>query len=568
LQGWSISKKLLLLVGGAAGTALGAVLIFSFLLYRSSSGARELAALANTKGAATFALVDLAAKTQGIVQRLAREKDPDAIEALLKQKEALTADARTRLEQASAQGTEVEAGFTALVKINDEVINVLLHGEYARSQEMLIERSNPAFEKLLASITHFREETQHNLDQQTQKTLAQTATVAVAVALLVAVAAFLTVGLGLFLRRSIVITLARVVERLKDVAQGEGDLTQRLEIESHDEVGELASWFNLFMEKLQHAIGQVAANTQRLASASEEISSGASQQAAGAETQKDQTQQVATAMHEMGGTIMEVTKSATVAAGAAREAAETARRGGTIVSDTVEKMRHIAETVSKSADKVGLLGRNSDQIGEIVSVIDDIAEQTNLLALNAAIEAARAGEQGRGFAVVADEVRKLAERTSRATKEITAMIKNIQNETRAAVNAMQSGTQQVELGLKSTSQAGDALQSIIRKSEEVGDMITQIAGACSQQASATEQINTNVSQISRISTESATGSLQSAKACHELSNLALDLQNIVAQFKLAAANGHRLGSHGPAPQIAGRMDDRAPLVLEHNPAKN
>ncbi len=560
----TISRKLSLLVLGAAGTAIGVVLIFSALLYHSTTSAREITSLGNTKSSATFALVDLAAKTQGIVQRLAREKDPDAIESLLKQRESLTAEARTRLEQASAQGTEVESELTQLVRVNEEVINVLLRGDYARSQEMLIERSNPAFEKLLASITQLREDEQRQIEEQTAGTLSQTARWAGAAAVMVAIGACLIVGLGLLLRRSIVGALTRVIERFKDVAEGEGDLTQRLEIESRDEVGELASWFNLFMDKLQHAIAQVAANTHRLASASEEISSGASQQAAGAETQKDQTQLVATAMNEMGSTIFEVTQSATRAADAAREAAETAQRGGEIVNDTVAKMHRIAETVSKSADKVGQLGRNSNQIGEIVSVIDDIAEQTNLLALNAAIEAARAGEQGRGFAVVADEVRKLAERTTQATKEITEMVKNIQNETSAAVDAMQSGTQQVELGLKSTSEAGDSLQRIIHKSRHVGDMISQIATACSQQASATEQINSNVSQISKISLESAAGSLQSARACQELSNLALDLQNIVGQFKLEA----RGGSEGFFnTQASGRAASQAPLLLGRSPAK-
>ncbi len=536
--------------------ALGAVLILGLLLYRSSAAARDLATLANTRGAATFALVDQAAKAQSIVQRLVREKDPDAIEALLKQKETLLADARTRLDEARAKGSEVESGFAALVKTNDEVIDVLLRGEYARSQEMLIERSNPAFESLVAAITRFREASQRAVDEQTSAALNQNAAVATLLGLLVAVGVGVTIAFGLYLRRSIIQALSRVIERLKDVAQGEGDLTQRLEIDSRDETGELASWFNLFMDKLQYTIGHVAANTQRLASASEEISSGANQQASGAETQKNQTQQVATAMHEMGGTISQVTQSATRAAEAAREAAHTARQGGAIVDDTVTNMRRIAETVSQSAEKVGQLGRNSDQIGEIVSVIDDIAEQTNLLALNAAIEAARAGEQGRGFAVVADEVRKLAERTSTATKEITEMIKTIQAETRAAVDAMQSGTQQVERGLKSTSQAGDSLHAIIQKSEEVGDMISQIATACSQQASATEQINGNVSQISRISMETAIGSQQSARACQELSNLALDLQNVVAQFKLER-NGN---GNGPRPLRGG--NERKPLILE------
>ena len=263
-------------------------------------------------------------------------------------------------------------------------------------------------------------------------------------------------------------------------------------------------------------------------------------------------------MQEMSSTVQQVSDNSNKAAEASRKAAETARNGGSIVEDTLSKMRAIADSVGQTARKVQEFGKSSNQIGEIIGVIDDIADQTNLLALNAAIEAARAGEQGRGFAVVADEVRKLAERTSKATKEITQMIQNIQTETKSAVEAMQSGTKQVELGVESTTKAGSSLHDIIKTSEEVGNMVMLIATAATEQASATEEINSNIEQIAKITQETATGANESAKAVHELSNLATELHSIVSKFRIdgnrssSRRASRNMESHGPSLGAAGR----------------
>jgi methyl-accepting chemotaxis protein len=353
--------------------------------------------------------------------------------------------------------------------------------------------------------------------------------------------------LGGWISRSIVSTIQPLIQSLQYMAQG--DLSHRIESEriegkGKDEIAEVGRLFNVSTDKLRELIAQLADTAQRVAGASEEISSSANSQAQGAESQKDETRQVATAMQEMSATVTQVADHAHKAAEAARQASETARQGGKIVEETLSKMRAIAGSVGQTARQVQELGSRSDQIGEIIGVIDEIAGQTNLLALNAAIEAARAGEQGRGFAVVADEVRKLAERTSKATKEIAQMIKSIQGETKSAVKAMQEGTNQVEQGLVTTAQAGAALDEIIQMAQQVGEMVVHIATAAQQQSGATEEVSGNMEQISRISQDTAAGAQQTAKACHDLSGLALDLQSMVGQFKLTNGNGNGNGANG------------------------
>ncbi len=338
-------------------------------------------------------------------------------------------------------------------------------------------------------------------------------------------------GLALFISRMIGNPLREAAERIK-AAEADGDLRIQLDARSRDEVGQIAASFNSFMQKLHDAMAMVAGSAEQVASASEEISSSATQMAQSAETQQNQSTQVATAMQEMSSTVLQVSDNCNKASDNARKTADAARQGGRVVQETVGTMRGIAQSSSATAQKIEELGRNSDQIGQIVGVIDDIADQTNLLALNAAIEAARAGEQGRGFAVVADEVRKLAERTTKATKEIAQMIKTIQEETHNAVQAMQAGTKEIDQGVSTTEKAGTSLDEIIKAAEQVGDMITHIATAATQQSSATEQVNGNMDQITKLIRESASGTQQAAKACQDLSNLALDLQNMVSRFKV------------------------------------
>jgi methyl-accepting chemotaxis protein len=235
-------------------------------------------------------------------------------------------------------------------------------------------------------------------------------------------------------------------------------------------------------------------------------------------------------MKEMVGSVQNVSDDSNHASVSANNAVEIARQGGLIVNEALVAMRTIAETVTATARKIEELGKNSDQIGRIVAVINEIAGQTNLLALNAAIEAARAGDQGRGFAVVAGEVRRLAERTTKATKEVGQMIETVQKVTKQAVEQMKAGTTQVEAGVATTSKAGASLEEIIAAAQNVGNMITRISGTACQQGDAAQQINANVEEIAKLTSHSAEDAQQSTNSCDHLSKLAVSLKEIVHQF--------------------------------------
>ncbi len=332
-------------------------------------------------------------------------------------------------------------------------------------------------------------------------------------------------------------TIQEIVERVRETESimeqlSSGDLTARMVGDYKGNYKRLQSYTNNLGESLHRIIQEVRDAVSATASASSEISSSTEEMAAGSEEQSQQTSEVAGAIEEMTKTILENTQNASQANEASKNAGNIAKEGGKIVSATIDGMTRIAEVVKRSAQTVQQLGKSSEEIGNIIQVIDDIADQTNLLALNAAIEAARAGEQGRGFAVVADEVRKLAERTTKATKEIASMIRQIQNDTQGAVSSMKEGTQEVEAGKSLADQAGDSLRQIIEGADNVVSIITQVAAASEEQSSASEQISKNIEAISSVTEQSTAGVQQIAKAAGDLNRLTNNLENLVGKFKI------------------------------------
>ncbi len=323
-----------------------------------------------------------------------------------------------------------------------------------------------------------------------------------------------------------------------------GDLTVVLSHDSEDDIGRLFQGFSYAADNIRTMVVNVSEAVQTTASSTAEIAASIEEMSTGASQQSEQAGNVAAAVMEMTSNIIDSNRAMALAVDKARTAGGSAKHGGEVVVQTIEGMNRIADVVQKSATTVQELGRSSEEIGEIVQVINDIADQTNLLALNAAIEAARAGEQGRGFAVVADEVRKLAERTAEATKQIGTMIKRIQRETAGAVSAMKLGTEEVENGKKLADKAGDSLKEIITVSEDVQMIISQLAGASAQQETTSEDIARNIQNISLVASESNRAIEQVAHATDDLSRLTMILQDLLSKFntETVASSGNQLGA--------------------------
>ncbi|QCI12815.1 methyl-accepting chemotaxis protein [Pseudomonas putida] len=332
--------------------------------------------------------------------------------------------------------------------------------------------------------------------------------------------------------RSVTRPILGVASMLKDIASGEGDLTRRLDYDKQDELGELASWFNRFLDKLQPIIAEVKRSVQDARGTADRSSVIATETSAGMEQQYRQVDQVATASNEMSATAQDVARSAAQAAQAAREADQATREGLAVIERTTRSIDTLAAEMANAMTEVEGLAHNSERIGSVLEVIRSIAEQTNLLALNAAIEAARAGEAGRGFAVVADEVRNLARRTQESVEETRQVIETLQNGTREVVGAMDNSHRQAQGGVEQVGQAVTALQRIGQAVTVITDMNLQIASAAEEQSAVAEEINNNVATIRDV-TESLSGQAnESARVSQSLNSLANQQQALMDQFRV------------------------------------
>jgi len=344
-----------------------------------------------------------------------------------------------------------------------------------------------------------------------------------------ALAIFVGMLAATVISRMIVGPLRSTVQQAQRVASG--DLTYSAASPRRDEVGQLQNAMHDMTESLRNLIGRIGGGVSQIAAAADQLSAVTAQTSAGVQTQRVETEQVATAMHEMAATVQEVARNAEQASIAARQADQQARQGDLVVQDAVGQIGNLAGEVNQSAHAIEALHAESGRIGSVLEVIRAVAEQTNLLALNAAIEAARAGEQGRGFAVVADEVRALARRTHDSTEEIEGLIANLQRVAQQAVEQMQSSRDLTQRTVDLANEAGVALGRITESVSTIEQMNQQIAAAAEQQSAVAENISESVTRVRDIGDQSASATEHTASASAELAQLGLELQELVRQFR-------------------------------------
>ena len=429
-------------------------------------------------------------------------------------------DAQAKVEQTAGDDGAVKAAFLALVRANQQVIDLVLQAHNAASHQAIIEKSNPAFEALLGAISRYQNQVAKKLGDDAAAVRVRSARLESTIFAAVLVGISLLVVWGLALVRSVSKALSNMLNMVKDLAEGEGDLTKRLEIVTHDELGELAKWFNTFLDQIHHIISQVSGTAEGVARASEELNATSQQITANCEETSAQADVVSKAAEAVSQNLQTVATGAEGMEASIKEIAKNASEAAKVATSAVK----VAETTTITVSK---LGESSCEIGQVIKVITSIAQQTNLLALNATIEAARAGEAGKGFAVVANEVKELAKETAKATEDISRKIEAIQTDTKAAVDAIASISGVIN-------QVSDISGTIASAVEEQSATTNEMSRNVNEAAQGSGEITSNIAGVAEAAQGTTRGATDTQKASQQLVEMSTQLRSLVGQFKINA----------------------------------
>ena len=429
--------------------------------------------------------------------------------------------------------SRISSGFDSYFDVAYDVSQSMVNGsaDFSRLGE-LSAKMNQSYDGAIASMSQFRDAQQAAFEEAFKNTdSANTSLISTGVILAVVVT-ILLFGTAVPIVRGIKQSIDDVVRSLKDIAQENGDLTVRIETKSEDEIGELVYWFNQFMDKLQGVVRDVVEASLPLSNLAQNLRGVTEETQRTIDVQQKSATNAKRAVDTMSGSVDGVAHSAAQAASDANEATTAASEGRQIVQQTVTSIQQLAENVRETADVIARLESDSNKVGSVLDVIKGIAEQTNLLALNAAIEAARAGEQGRGFAVVADEVRTLASRTQQSTEEIQSTIEQLQNAAHSAVEVMSRGTEQATNSVETANKAGSSLETITSTIGRINQMNEQIAHNTEDQRTVAVDIVRHVDEIHQRTEQTASRSGELGSMCNELADLAQHLESIAKQFRV------------------------------------
>lgn len=470
------------------------------------------------------------AVTTGDQDTLAMAQDlANEAKANLNQIAAISSDFRPEISR-------IASGFDDYFKVAFEVSQSMVDGtaDFSRIGD-LSAQMNKSYDGVIAAMTRFSDEQQIAFEKAFEDTdTANTSLISTGIVLAIVVTVLLF-ATAVPIVRGIKQSIDDVVRSLKDIAQENGDLTVRIETKSEDEIGDLVYWFNQFMDKLQGVVRDVVEASLPLSNLAQNLRGVTEETQRTIDVQQLSATNAKRAVDTMSGSVDGVAHSAAQAAGDANEATNAASEGRQIVQKTVTSIQQLADNVRETADVIARLEADSNKVGSVLDVIKGIAEQTNLLALNAAIEAARAGEQGRGFAVVADEVRTLASRTQQSTEEIQNTIEQLQSAAHSAVEVMARGTEQAISSVETANHAGSSLETITSTIGRINQMNEQIAQNTEEQRSVAIDIVRHVDEIHERTEQTASRSGELGSMCNELADLAQHLESIAKQFRVQKA---------------------------------